>query len=146
MEITNYLPIFYITLLIVISGMFSGSETSVTSVNRSKIHKLANKGDKKAKKLLNLIDNKNDLISSILVGNNIVNIFASVLATAVLIEYFGNDGIFYSNYCDDLLNRYFGGHAKEYSFNKSRKVRAFFFKSSYFICKIFYPIIYPKSY
>ena len=96
MEITNYLPILYITLLIIISGMFSGSETSVTSVNRSKIHKLANKGDKRAKKLLNLIDNKNDLISSILVGNNIVNIFASVLATAVLIEYFGSDGIFYS--------------------------------------------------
>ena len=50
MEITNYLPILYIALLIIISGMFSGSETSVTSVNRSKIHKLANKGDKKAKK------------------------------------------------------------------------------------------------
>ena len=51
MEITNYLPILYITLLIIISGMFSGSETSVTSVNKSKIHKLANKGDKKAKRL-----------------------------------------------------------------------------------------------
>ena len=50
MEFTNYLPIFYIAILIVISGMFSGSETSVTSVNRSKIHKLANKGDRKAKK------------------------------------------------------------------------------------------------
>ena len=90
MENTNLTSIIYIIILIIISGMFSGSETSVTSVNRSKIHKLANKGDKRAKKLLNLIDKKNDLISSILVGNNIVNILASVLATAILIEYFVN--------------------------------------------------------
>ena len=96
MEDTNFLSIFYIGLLIIMSGIFSGSETSVTSVNRSKIHKLANKGDKKAKKLLKLIDKKNELISSILVGNNIVNILASVLATALLIDYFGKEGIFYS--------------------------------------------------
>ena len=65
MENTNLTSIIYIIILIIISGMFSGSETSVTSVNRSKIHKLANKGDKRAKKLLHLIDKKNDLIERI---------------------------------------------------------------------------------
>ena len=89
MENIDFLPIFYILILIIISGMLSGSETSITSVNKSKIYKLANKGDRKAKRLLHLIKNKNDLIGSILVGNNIVNILASVLATAILINYFG---------------------------------------------------------
>ena len=94
MENTNLTSILYIIILIIISGMFSGSETSVTSVNRSKIHKLANKGDKRAKKLLNLIDKKNDLISSILVGNNIVNILLQFsrprywLNISVAMEYF----------------------------------------------------------
>ena len=80
MEFTNYLPIFYIAILIVISGMFSGSETSVTSVNRSKIHKLAIKGDRKAKKLLKLIDNKNDLI------NVLSEIFDRKTKTTILIK------------------------------------------------------------
>ena len=142
MEITNYLPILYITLLIIISGMFSGSETSVTSVNRSKIHKLANKGDKKAKKLLNLIDNKNDLISSILVGNNIVNIFASVLATAVLIEYFGSDGIFYSTIVMTCLIVIFAEVLpKNIALIKAERFALFFSGPLTLFVKIFYPII-----
>ena len=142
MEITNYLPILYITLLIIISGMFSGSETSVTSVNRSKIHKLANKGDKKAKKLLNLIDNKNDLISSILVGNNIVNIFASVLATAVLIEYFGSDGIFYSTIVMTCLIVIFAEVLpKNIALIKAERFALFFSSPLTLFVKIFYPII-----
>ncbi|WP_440695942.1 HlyC/CorC family transporter [Candidatus Pelagibacter sp. HIMB109] len=141
MEFTNYLPIFYIAILIVISGMFSGSETSVTSVNRSKIHKLANKGDRKAKKLLKLIDNKNDLISSILVGNNIVNILASVLATAVLIEYFGSDGIFYSTLVMTCLIVIFAEVLpKNIALIKADRFALFFSTPLTIFVKIFYPI------
>ena len=141
MEFTNYLPIFYIAILIVISGMFSGSETSVTSVNRSKIHKLANKGDKRAKKLLNLIDNKNELISSILVGNNIVNILASVLATAILIEYFGSEGVFYSTLVMTCLIVIFAEVLpKNIALIKSDRFALFFSWPLTILVKLFFPI------
>ena len=141
MEFTKYLPIIYIAVLIVISGMFSGSETSVTSVNRSKIHKLANKGDKRAKKLLDLIDNKNDLISSILVGNNIVNILASVLATAILIEYFGSEGIFYSTLVMTCLIVIFAEVLpKNIALIKSERFALFFSMPLTILVKLFFPI------
>ena len=121
--------------------MFSGSETSVTSVNRSKIHKLANKGDKRAKKLLNLIDKKNDLISSILVGNNIVNILASVLATAILIEYFGSNGIFYSTLVMTCLIVIFAEVLpKNIALIKADRFALFFSWPLTIFVKIFYPI------
>jgi Mg2+/Co2+ transporter CorB len=141
MDTTSYLPIFYIAILIVISGMFSGSETSVTSVNRSKIHKLANKGDKKAKNLLKLIDNKNDLISSILVGNNIVNILASVLATALLIDYFGSEGIFYSTLVMTCLIVIFAEVLpKNIALIKADRFALFFSWPLTIFVKIFYPV------
>ena len=141
MDTTSYLPIFYIAILIVISGMFSGSETSVTSVNRSKIHKLANKGDKKAKNLLKLIDNKNDLISSILVGNNIVNILASVLATALLIDYFGSEGIFYSTLVMTCLIVIFAEVLpKNIALIKADRFALFFSWPLTIFIKIFYPV------
>ena len=141
MDTTSYLPIFYIAILIIISGMFSGSETSVTSVNRSKIHKLANKGDKKAKNLLKLIDNKNDLISSILVGNNIVNILASVLATALLIDYFGSEGIFYSTLVMTCLIVIFAEVLpKNIALIKADRFALFFSWPLTVFVKIFYPV------
>ena len=141
MDTTSYLPIFYIAILIIISGMFSGSETSVTSVNRSKIHKLANKGDKKAKNLLKLIDNKNDLISSILVGNNIVNILASVLATALLIDYFGSEGIFYSTLVMTCLIVIFAEVLpKNIALIKADRFALFFSWPLTIFVKIFYPV------
>ena len=88
--------IIIIFFLLIISGLLSGSETSITSVSKSKIHKLSNRGDVRAKKVLKLIDKKNDLVSSILIGNNSINILASVLATALLIKYYGDKGILYS--------------------------------------------------
>ena len=66
--------ILIILFLLIISALLSGSETSITSISKSKIHKLSNRGDSRAKKVMQLIENKNDLISSILIGNNIINI------------------------------------------------------------------------
>ena len=97
------LSIFIVIILLLLSGLMSGSETSITSVSKSKIHKLAIRGDKRAKLLLRLIEKKNDLISSLLIGNNFVNILASVLATAILIKYYGNKGILYSTIAMSLL-------------------------------------------
>ena len=103
MENLNLVSIIYIICLIIISAILSGSETSITSIRKSKIHKLANKGDRKALRVLKLIEKKNDLVSSILVGNNFVNILASALATAILIKFYGDDGVIYSTIVMSVL-------------------------------------------
>ena len=103
MENLNLVSVIYIFCLIVISAILSGSETSITSIRKSKIHKLANKGDKNALRVLKLIEKKNDLVSSILVGNNFVNILASALATAILIKFYGDDGVIYSTIVMSVL-------------------------------------------
>ena len=95
--------ILIVICLLLLSGLLSGSETSITSVSKSKIHKLAIRGDKRAKQLLHLIKNKSDFISSLLIGNNFVNILASVLMTAILIKYYGDKGILYSTILMSLL-------------------------------------------
>ena len=97
------LSISFVIFLLILSGLLSGSETSITSVSKSKIHKLAIRGDKRAKALMKIINKKNDLISSLLIGNNFVNILASALATAILIKFYGDRGILYSTILMSLL-------------------------------------------
>lgn len=70
-----------IMLLVAMSAYFSGSETAFSAVNKIQIKKLAEDGNKKAKRVLKLVDNYDSLISTILIGNNIVNLSASSLAT-----------------------------------------------------------------
>jgi Mg2+/Co2+ transporter CorB len=97
------LSISIVIFLLILSGLLSGSETSITSVSKSKIHKLAIRGDKRAKALMKIINKKNDLISSLLIGNNFVNILASALTTAILIKFYGDRGILYSTILMSLL-------------------------------------------
>ena len=70
-----------LVVLLLLSGFFSASETALTTANRIKIRSLAENGDKRAKRLLKLFDNWQKVLSTVLVGNNIVNIAASSLAT-----------------------------------------------------------------
>lgn len=81
-----------IVILVVLSGYFSATETAFTSVNRIKIKNLAADGDKRAERVLRLTDNYDKLLSSILIGNNIVNIVMTALATALFIGLFGRAG------------------------------------------------------
>lgn len=75
------------------SAFFSGSETSVMSASRSKIHKLKTDGNKSAE-ILSLLRGKDKerFLGSILLGNNFVNILASAVATSICIDLFGDSG------------------------------------------------------
>ena len=66
-------------LLLILSGFFSSAETAFTSLNRLKIKSLADEGSKRAVLVLSLIDQNAKFLSTILIGNNIVNIVASAL-------------------------------------------------------------------
>jgi len=85
-----------IVLLLILSAMFSGSETSLTAASRSHMHMLERQGNKRAQIVNQLIAKRERLIGAILLGNNLVNILASALATSVLITAFGDAGVAYA--------------------------------------------------
>ena len=85
-----------IGLLIALSGFFSGSETALTAASRPRIHHLAGAGDRRARAVARLTDDRERLIGAILLGNNAVNILASALATSVLISVVGDAGVAYA--------------------------------------------------
>ena len=75
-----------IAVLVIFSAYFSATETAFTSVNRIRIKNLANDGNKKAKEVLELSEKFDKMLSTILVGNNIVNIAMSAIATVLFME------------------------------------------------------------
>lgn len=87
------LGVLVIIFLIFTSAFFSSSEMAFVSLNKAVIAEKARKGDKKAQILKHLLKDPNNVVSSIVIGNNLVNIFASVLAGAVATAIFGSIGI-----------------------------------------------------
>ena len=79
--------------LIFLSGFFSSAETALTSLSRIRLRNMVDENVKNADKISKLIDDPNRLLSSILVGNNLVNIGASSLATMLAINTFGSNGV-----------------------------------------------------
>jgi len=82
-----------IILLIGVSAFFSSAEMAFVSVNRAIVIEQAAKGDKRAKILEKLVSNPDKVISAIVIGNNIVNIFVSILAGWIALHVFGDIGI-----------------------------------------------------
>lgn len=74
-----------IAVCVILSAYFSATETAFTSVNRIRLKNMANDGDHKAREVLELSDDYDSLLSTILVGNNIVNIAMSSIATVLFI-------------------------------------------------------------
>jgi Mg2+/Co2+ transporter CorB len=82
-----------ILFLLVLSGFFSGSETALTAASRGKLRANADKGDKGAQKAFEVTEDRERLIGSVLLGNNLVNILATALATAMFTRAFGESGV-----------------------------------------------------
>lgn len=84
--------IIVIVVLILFSAYFSATETAFTSVNKIRLKNMAGDGDKKAERVLRLSEKYDKLLTTILVGNNIVNITMTSVATVLFIELFGAIG------------------------------------------------------
>ena len=82
-----------LSVLIGLSGFFSGLEVALVGVRKSKVVQLFNEGKKGSKALHKLKMNPSWMMSSVNLGNNLVNVGASALATSVAIRLFGNDGL-----------------------------------------------------
>jgi Mg2+/Co2+ transporter CorB len=97
-----------IVVLLAISAFFSGSETALTAASRPRMHLLEQEGDERAGVVNRLYATKERLIGAVLLGNNLVNILASSLATSVLIAAFGDRGVVYATAAMTVLIVIFG--------------------------------------
>jgi CBS domain containing-hemolysin-like protein len=82
-----------LAVLIALSGFFSGLEVALVGVSKSKVIQLLKEGGKGSKALHKLKTNPSWMMSSVNLGNNLVNVGASALATSTAIQFFGDDGL-----------------------------------------------------
>lgn len=104
----NVTMIIVLVILIIMSGFFSATETAFSSLNKIRLKNLANNGNRKANTALELVDNYDKLLSTILIGNNIVNIISASLSTIIFVNYFGDAGITISTIVMTILVLIFG--------------------------------------
>ncbi len=86
----DYISLGVLVVLIILSGFFSSAETALTTVNKLRIRSLVDAGNKRAQKVDKLISRPGKMLSAILIGNNIVNISLSAIATSLTIKLWGN--------------------------------------------------------
>lgn len=82
-----------LVILILLSAYFSATETAFSSLNKIRLKNMANDGNKRAKLTLELCEKYDKLLSTILIGNNIVNILSTSIATALFVEYYHENGV-----------------------------------------------------
>lgn len=141
MEDSSFLiPFLSVMGLIFVSAFFSGSETGLTSVARAKIHKLKMEGNERAIILSKLREDKERLIGAILLGNNVVNIAASAIATALAIRYLGETGVIIATVVMTVLVLVFAEVLpKTYAVRHAEKVALFVAPAFVLITKILAP-------
>ena len=90
MDTDSIIQLIAIVILLVLSAFFSSAETSFITVNRIKVLSLVEEGNKRAALVIKIIDQPAKMLSAVLIGNNIVNISCSALATSFTISVWGN--------------------------------------------------------
>jgi Mg2+/Co2+ transporter CorB len=96
MDLSLTFSIVAILVLLVLSAFFSGSETALTAASRVRLKTREKEGDKRAELTNKIREKKDRMIGALLLGNNLVNIMASAIATSVLIKLFGESGVIYA--------------------------------------------------
>lgn len=93
MDPSDVIQLLAIIILVILSAFFSSAETALVTVNRIRMRGLAEEGDKRAAAVLRLVKDQGKLLSAILIGNNIVNLSASSLATILVTRVLGRMGL-----------------------------------------------------
>ncbi len=138
----DILLLILLIILIILSAFFSGSETAFFALNKFKLIHLIRKKNKTAIKVKKVLDDQSSLISTILIGNNLVNIAASSISTYLFIKYFGEKGVLYSTIIMTGVILIFSEITpKVYSSNNPQKVSFFSVKILDKLMIIFRPLI-----
>jgi Mg2+/Co2+ transporter CorB len=112
-----------IFVLLLLSAFFSGSETALTAASRPRMHQLERKGQRRAGLVNRLRERRDRMIGAILLGNNLVNILASAMATSLFIAAVGEAGVVYATIAMTLLVLVFGEILpKTYAFRNADRV------------------------
>ena len=130
-----------ILLLVILSSFFAAAEMAFVSVNRVNVREKSVRGDKNAQLLEHLLEEPDEVVSAIVIGNNLANITASVLAGAVATALFGNIGVGIATAVMTLIIVIFGESApKAYGIHNE----AFAFRVArplYLVHRIFFPVV-----
>ncbi|MEM6759214.1 MAG: HlyC/CorC family transporter [Pseudomonadota bacterium] len=131
-----------ILLLLVLSGFFSGSETALTAASRGKLRSQADKGSRGAARALTITEDNERLIGSVLLGNNLVNIYAASLATALFTRAFGESGVALATLIMTLLVLIFAEVLpKTYAITNAEKAASMVSRPIAIVVTIFAPIV-----
>ncbi|RVU36487.1 HlyC/CorC family transporter [Hwanghaeella grinnelliae] len=131
-----------ILLLLILSAFFSGSETALTAASRARMHQAARQGNKHADMVLSLIAQRDRLIGAILLGNNLVNILASALATSLLLRLVGETGVVYATLLMTMLVLIFAEVLpKTYAIAQSEKMALFVAPTIRMVIIVFSPVV-----
>lgn len=139
----NVLQIVLLVFLLAGSAFFSASETALMSLSKIRIRYMEDEGVKGAKLVASLIEKSSDLLSSILVGNNIVNIAATSVSTALFMSIFGSQGVAIATAVMTVLVLIFGEITpKTIAANSPEKVALLVSKPINLIMKIVKPLVW----
>lgn len=131
-----------ILFLLVLSGFFSGSETALTAASRGKLRSQADKGSRGAQRALEITDDNERLIGSVLLGNNLVNILATSLATALFTRAFGESGVALATLVMTLLVLVFAEVLpKTYAITNAETAAALVSRPISVVVRIFSPLV-----
>ncbi len=143
MDSGDAIQLIVLLILILLSAFFSSAETSLTTVNKIRIMSLVEEGNKTAKILMRVIDNPGKLLSTILIGNNIVNIYASSLATTWTTKVFGSEFIGVTTGVLTLVILLFGEITpKTMATIHAEKMAMLYAPIIYFLMRILTPVIF----
>jgi Mg2+/Co2+ transporter CorB len=108
MTAQDWLLIAIVLICVILSAFFAGSETALTAASRASMHRLEKEGNGQAALVNRLSKSRARMISALLVGNNVVNIVASSLATSVLLYWLGDVGVLYATVVMSIMIIVFG--------------------------------------
>lgn len=108
MDSTSGLSYLFLLILLGLSAFFSASETAFSSLNKIRLKNYSDEGNRKAKHALGIAENFDKMLSTILVGNNVVNMASASLATVLATQIFGASGAAIATICVTVLVLVFG--------------------------------------
>ena len=131
-----------IMCLLVLSSFFSGSETALTAASRGKLRSQADKGSRGAQRALEITDDSERLIGSVLLGNNLVNILATSLATILFSKAFGEGSVVMATFVMTFLVLIFAEVLpKTYAITNAETAAALVSRPISLIVTIFAPVV-----
>ena len=137
------IQLFILLILLALSAFFSSSETALVTVNKIRMRNMAEGGNKQAETVIKTVENQGKMLSAILIGNNVVNLSASSLATVMASSLFGNKAVGIATGILTLLILVFGEITpKTMATYSSEKISLKVARYIYFLMTVLTPVIF----